>query len=192
MPFPDRKQGPGMSLFTLYWLLSSFFIPQRLAYKIHVLVRVSPISMIFDWSYIKGGLIAQFRHTNATYPYFVLVLDFSCIALTLFNYRNLNDKMPKSGPKPKAITQPCWNLYKYRLGPFLRDSEAFLRTAKAQGPDCDTIDDTRRWSWTCEQKLGAVKYALLKVVLNKAGKEKLISNNAAAINVKIYGEPLQK
>ena len=46
-------------------------IPQRLTYKIHVLVRASPISRILDWSYIKGGLIAQFRHANATYPYFV-------------------------------------------------------------------------------------------------------------------------
>jgi transposase-like protein len=109
--------------------------------------------------------------------------------LTVFNHRNLNDKMPKSGPKPKVITQPRWNPYKHRLGPFLGDSEAFLRTAKARGPDCDTIDDdiaiddTRRRSWTREQKLGAIKYALSKVVLNKAGKEEPISNNAAATNI---------
>jgi len=100
-----------------------------------------------------------------------------------------SDKMPKSGPKPKAITQPRWNPYKHRLGTILRDPEAFLRTAKGQDSDHDaidddiTIDDTRRRSWTCKQKLGAVKYALLKVVVNKAGKEELISNNAAATNI---------
>jgi len=105
--------------------------------------------------------------------------------------------MPKSGPKPKAITQPRWNLYKHRLGPFLRDSEAFLRTAKAQGPNCDTINDdiaidnTRRRSWTREQKLGAVKYALSKVVLNEAGKEELISNNAVATNIGCIPKMLQ-
>lgn len=81
-------------------------IPQRLAYKVHILVRASPISRTLNWSYIKGGLTAQFRHTNTTYPYLVYVLNLFCIALTVLNYRNLNDKMPKSGPKPKAINYP--------------------------------------------------------------------------------------
>jgi hypothetical protein len=58
----------------------------------YVLVRASPISRILDWSYIKGGLIAQFRHINATNPYFVRVSDLFCIALTVFNHRNLNGK----------------------------------------------------------------------------------------------------
>ena len=97
------------------------------------------------------------------------------------------DKMPKSGLKPKAITQPCWNLCKHRLSPFLRYLEAFLRTAKGQDPDRDVINDDIAINDThrrpCKQKLGAIKYALLKVVVNKAGKEKLISNNAAATDI---------
>lgn len=86
---------------------------------------------------------------------------------------------------------------KHRLNPFFRNSEAFLRTAKAQGPDCDTIDNdiainnTCRRSWSCEQKLDAVKYALSKGVLNKAGKEELISNNAAATNISCTLKMLQ-
>jgi len=98
--------------------------------------------------------------------------------------------MPKSGPKAKAITQPRWNLYKHRLGPFLGDPEDFLRTAKGQDPDQDAIDDdiaidnVRRRSWTRKQKLGAIKYALSTFVPGKTtGKEELISNNATATNI---------
>ena len=50
---------------------ASLLLPHWLAYKIHVLVRASPISRFLDWSYTKGGLIAQFRHTKACNPYFV-------------------------------------------------------------------------------------------------------------------------
>jgi hypothetical protein len=92
--------------------------------------------------------------------------------------------MPKPGPKAKEITKPCYNLYKHRLGPFLRQTKDFLRIAKGQDLDQDaSIGNTRRWSWSREQKLGAIKYALSKVVLNKARKEELISNNAAASNI---------
>jgi len=60
--------------------------------------------------------------------------------------------MPKSGPKAKAISAPCYNLYKHRLSPFLGSSEAFLQTAKGQNPEDEAIDnnvvidDVRRWS----------------------------------------------
>jgi hypothetical protein len=100
--------------------------------------------------------------------------------------------MPKPRPKAKEITKPRYNLYKHQLGPFFRQTEDFLRIAKGQDLDQDaSIDDTRRRSWTCEQKLGAIKYALSKVVLNKARKEELISNNATASNIGCTPKMLQ-
>ena len=47
------------------------------------LVRASPISSILDWFYKMGGLVAQPRHINATYHYFVWGFDLSCIASTV-------------------------------------------------------------------------------------------------------------
>jgi len=98
--------------------------------------------------------------------------------------------MPKPGPKPKAIAKPRWNPYSSRLpGPFLGTSNAFLRTAKGQDPEDEAInddvaiDDVRRRSWTREQKLGAVKYAMSTYVPGKTGTDKLIPNNAAASNI---------
>jgi len=98
--------------------------------------------------------------------------------------------MPKSGPKPKAIAKPRHNPYSYRLlGPFLGSSEDFLRAAKGQDSedkainDDVAIDDTHRRSWTWEQKLGAIKYATSTYVPGKTGSNKLISNNAATVNI---------
>jgi hypothetical protein len=92
--------------------------------------------------------------------------------------------MPKCGLKPKAISEPCHNLYSYRLlGLFLGSSKDFLRTAKVQDPEDKAIDDIRRRSWTCEQKLGAIKYATSTYVLGKTGSDKLTPNNAAALNI---------
>src|SRR6516164_2156676 len=99
--------------------------------------------------------------------------------------------MPKPGPKPKAIAKSRHNPYSYRLpGPFLGSSEDFLRTARGQDSE-DTaidddiaIDDIRRRSWTREQKLGAIKYATSTYVLDKTGSNKLIANNAAAVNIR--------
>jgi len=98
--------------------------------------------------------------------------------------------MPKCGLKPKAISKPWYNLYSYRLpGPFLGSSKDFLRTAKGQDPEDEAIDDNvaiddiRRRSWTREQKLGAIKYATLTYVLGKTSSDKLILNNAAALNI---------
>jgi hypothetical protein len=64
-----------------------------------------------------------------------------------------------------------------------------LRTAKGQDSedkainDDVAIDDIRRRSWTCEQKLGAIKYATSTYVPGKTGSNELIANNAAAINI---------
>jgi hypothetical protein len=88
--------------------------------------------------------------------------------------------------------KPCYNLYKHQLGPFLRQTKDFLHIVKGQDLDYDaSIDDTCRWSWTCKQKLGVIKYVLLKVVLNKARKEELILNNAAANNISCTPKMLQ-
>jgi len=66
--------------------------------------------------------------------YFVWDLTLFCIALAANYHRILHllgNKMPKSGPKPKAIAKPRSNPYSYRLpGPFLGSSNEFLRTAK--------------------------------------------------------------
>src|SRR5271170_5081043 len=98
--------------------------------------------------------------------------------------------MPKCGPKPKAIAKPRHNPYSYRLpGPFLGSSDDFLRTAKGQDSKDEAIDndiaidDIRRWSWTREQKLGAIKYATSTYVPGKAGSDELIPNNATALNI---------
>jgi hypothetical protein len=97
--------------------------------------------------------------------------------------------MPKSGLKAKVISAPWYNLYKHRLSPFLKSSEAFLRTAKGQDPKDEAInndvaiDDVHRWSWTCEQKLGAIKYTTSTFVLGKTSQDELISNKATAYNI---------
>lgn len=64
-----------------------------------------------------------------------------------------------------------------------------MHTARGQDPTNDlindniVIDNVRRRSWTCEQKLGAVKYATSTYVLGKTGSDKLILNNAAAVKI---------
>jgi hypothetical protein len=64
-----------------------------------------------------------------------------------------------------------------------------LRAAKGQDSedkaidDDVAIDDTRRRSWTQEQKLGAIKYATSTYVLGKTGSNELIANNAATVNI---------
>ena len=70
-------------------------LPHKLVYKTHEKVRTLTFRQFWDWSYKIGGLITRFRHTNATYPYFVWVFDLFCIALTVFNYYNLLYLMTK-------------------------------------------------------------------------------------------------
>jgi hypothetical protein len=41
----------------------------------------------------------------------------------------------------------------------------------------------RYQSWTCEQKLGTIKYVTLTYVLSKTGLAKLIANNATALKI---------
>jgi len=66
--------------------------------------------------------------------------------------------------------KPRHNPYSYRLlGPFLG------KDSKDEAIDDDVaIDNTRCQSWTREQKLGAP---------SKTGSNKLIANNAAAVNI---------
>jgi hypothetical protein len=122
-----------------------------------------------------------------------------CIALSANNHRNLLllvTRCPNVVQNSKAIAKPRHNPYRYRLpGPFLGSSEAFLRTAKGEDPedkainddvamdDDVAIDDIRCWSWTCEQKLGAIKYATSTYVPGKTGSNELIANHAAAFNI---------
>jgi transposase-like protein len=95
--------------------------------------------------------------------------------------------MAKHGPKPKAVAEHCYNLYNHRIRPFFSSSDSYLRTAKGQDQDQDqdnvAINNVHHRSWTREQKLGAVHYALSTFVLNKNSREKLIPTNAAAINI---------
>jgi hypothetical protein len=106
--------------------------------------------------------------------------------------------MPKPGPKPKAIAKLRHNLYSYQIpGPFLGNSKDFLRTAKGQdskdeATDNDiAINDIRRRSWTCEQKLCVIKYATSTYILGKAGSNKLITNNAATVNIRCTSKMLR-
>jgi hypothetical protein len=98
-----------------------------------------------------------------------------------------SDEMAKHGPKPKAVAELRYNLYKHRTGPFFGSSDSYLRTAQGLNQDQDqddvAIGDVRRRSWTREQKLGAVHYALSTFVLNKNSREKLIPANAAVIKI---------
>ena len=86
--------------------------------------------------------------------------------------------------------KPRHNPYSYRiLGPFLGNSDDFLRTAKGQDSEDEAtnddiaIDDVRRRSQTRKQKLGAIKYATSTYVPSKTGSNELIANNAAAVNI---------
>jgi hypothetical protein len=66
--------------------------------------------------------------------------------------------MPKTGPKPKEALKPRWNPYQHGLGPFLGNSNSFLKTAKGQDPeesnsdpdDSVAVDGVRRRPWTRE------------------------------------------
>jgi hypothetical protein len=79
----------------------------------------------------------------------------------------------------------------------LGNSKDFLRTAKGQDSEDEAtdndiaIDDIRRRSWTCEQKLGAIKYATSTYVPSKAGSNELITNNAAAVNIRCTSKMLR-
>jgi hypothetical protein len=86
--------------------------------------------------------------------------------------------------------KPRYNLCKYPLlGPFLGSSNAYLRTTKGQDPTGEptaggvAIGNVRRRSWTCGQKLGAIKYATSNYVPGKTGSDELIANNSAATNI---------
>jgi transposase-like protein len=85
----------------------------------------------------------------------------------------IGDERPKIGSNPSY--KDCVE------NNFIRDKVAGEITPYSEANGARS--DTRRRSWPREQKLGAVKYALSKVVVNKAGKEELISNNAAATNI---------
>jgi hypothetical protein len=102
-----------------------------------------------------------------------------------------SDEMAKHGPKPKAVAEHCYNLYKHRIGPFFGSSDSYLRTAKGQDQDDVAIDNVRRRSWTREQKLRAVYYALSTFVPNKNGREKLIPTNSAVVNIGCTAKMLQ-
>jgi transposase-like protein len=91
---------------------------------------------------------------------------------------------------------PRHNPYAYRVpasrvcpaGVFQNVSANYLQVACGEGSEPDDIDsdeanETRRRSWTREQKLGAVNYTTLTYVASKDGGQELISRNAAANDI---------
>ena len=91
---------------------------------------------------------------------------------------------------------PRHNLYNHRVqarpaGVFQDVSTNYLQIARGEGPgtsDTESIDsnnqnETRRRSWTREQKLGAVNYASTTYVPSRNGGTELISRNAVANNI---------
>jgi len=104
--------------------------------------------------------------------------------------------MAKPGRKPKSFMAPRYNPYAHRIRAsqasaapvFQNVSTNYLEIAKGEdvesdGGDSDYPNETRRRSWTREQKLGAVHYASLTYITSKDGKTKLIARNAAAKNI---------
>jgi hypothetical protein len=116
--------------------------------------------------------------------------------------------MPKSGPKPKAIANRRYNPLGYRIRTQLLAETIFDQVATnllqhARGEDADKVrysdsnnckddDNSRRRSWTREQKLAAIKYATTTIITDeKSGIKKLISRHAAAKNIKCTAKMLR-
>jgi hypothetical protein len=142
---------------------SNWQLPHNLAYKIHVVARASDFWALWDWSYRKGGLIAQigseYRNWQPYYPFLSYMHRFaSCARLQLF-VCSLLGKMAKPGRKPKSFIAPRYNPYAYRIrasqafaAPVFQDvSTNYLEIAKGEdvesdGGDSDYLNETRRRS----------------------------------------------
>jgi transposase-like protein len=104
--------------------------------------------------------------------------------------------MARPEPKPKSFMAPRYNPYAHRVRAspassaliFQDVSANYLQIAQgnsieSDSNDSDDLKETRRRSWSREQKLGAVNYASITYITTKDGSIELISKHAAANNV---------